>query len=143
MIERERDSASTWGKLQKSPRDARQKAAKRGTQHWTCNVPALQTWMESASPISDLISEVSSLADSYTVDWDIFGYIRGCKYFSIGTLSVIFILGHFLQDTTKISPVKFVLCLYNLPACYSVFHPIRKTQVVNHNRILEGVKNHL
>ena len=49
----------------------RQKAAKRGTQHWACNVPALQTWMESASTSSGLISEVSSLADSDIRDVDL------------------------------------------------------------------------
>ena len=55
--------ARTWGKLRKSLRDARTKAARRGT-HWTCNVPSLQTWMETASTSLDLISEVSSLDDS-------------------------------------------------------------------------------
>ena len=54
----------------KSLRDAKQKAFKRGTRHWTCNVPALLTWMESASTSSYLMSEVSSLADSDIRDVD-------------------------------------------------------------------------
>ena len=37
-------TAATWGKLRKSLTDSKQKADNRGTQHWTCNVPALQTW---------------------------------------------------------------------------------------------------
>ena len=46
--------------------------AKRGTcQHWTCSVPILKAWMESASTSSDLISEVSSLADSDIRDLDL------------------------------------------------------------------------
>ena len=51
-------------KLRKSLRDAKTKAARQGTQHWTCNVPFLETWLENASNSLDLISEVSSLADS-------------------------------------------------------------------------------
>ena len=47
---------STWGKLRKFLRDAKQNAVKRGTQHWTCNVPTLLTWMDSASAISEFIS---------------------------------------------------------------------------------------
>ena len=59
-------------RVQKSLGDAKQKADKRGTQHWKCSVPALQTWMESASTNSDLISEASSLAglDIRDVDLD-------------------------------------------------------------------------
>ena len=46
--------------------------AKRGTcQHWTCSVPILKAWMESASTSSDLISQVSSLADSDIRDVDL------------------------------------------------------------------------
>ena len=59
-------------RVQKSLGDAKQKADKRRTQHWKCNVPALQTWMESASTSLDLISEASSLAglDIRDVDLD-------------------------------------------------------------------------
>ena len=62
---------STWGKLPKSLRDTRQKAVKRGTQHWTCNIPALLTWMDSASTSLDLISEAGLLADSDISDVDL------------------------------------------------------------------------
>ena len=44
-------------------------AVKRGTQHWTCNVPALLTWMDFASSSSELISETGSLADSDIGMW--------------------------------------------------------------------------
>ena len=57
-------STITWSKLQKSLRDAREKSVKRGTQHWSCNVPALLTWIDSASTSSDLISDTGSIADS-------------------------------------------------------------------------------
>ena len=49
----------TWGHL----RDARQKSVKRGTQHWSCNVPALLVWMDSASTSSELLLETGSIAD--------------------------------------------------------------------------------
>ena len=64
-------STITWGKLQKSLRDARQKSVKRGTQHWTCNVPALLVWMNSASTSSDIITETGSIADSDIRDVDL------------------------------------------------------------------------
>ena len=44
---------------------------KRGTQHWSCNVPALLTWMDSASASSDLISETGSIADLDLRDVDL------------------------------------------------------------------------
>ena len=56
-------SLRTWGKLRKSLRDARTKAASQGTRHWRCIVPALETWLEASSTSSDLISEVSFIAD--------------------------------------------------------------------------------
>ena len=37
---------------------------KRGTQHWSCHIPALLVWMDSASTSSELISETGSIADS-------------------------------------------------------------------------------
>ena len=63
-------STITWGKLRKSLRDARQKSVKRGTQHWSRNVPALLTWTDSASTSSDLISETGSIANSDIRDVD-------------------------------------------------------------------------
>ena len=72
---RERWLARTWGKLRKSLRDAKKKAASIGIPHRTCNFPALQTWMETASTSSDLISEVSFLADSDIRDLD-FGSVN-------------------------------------------------------------------
>ena len=57
-------STITWGKLWKSLRDARQKSVKTGTQHWSCHVPALLVWMDSASTSSELISETGLIADS-------------------------------------------------------------------------------
>ena len=61
----------TWGKLWKSLRDARQKSVKRGTQHWSCNIPSLLVWMDSASTSSDLLSETGSIADSDLRDVDL------------------------------------------------------------------------
>ena len=57
-------STIIWGKLQKSLRDARQKSVKRETQHWSCHVPTLLVWMDSASTSSELISKTGSNADS-------------------------------------------------------------------------------
>ena len=62
-------STITWGKLRKSLRDARQKSVKRGTQHWSCHVPALLVWLDSASTSSELISY--SIADSDKQDVDL------------------------------------------------------------------------
>ena len=62
--------AHIWLKLRRSLRDARKKDARRRTQHWTCNVPAIQTYMETTFTSSDLISDVSSLADSDIRDLD-------------------------------------------------------------------------
>ena len=64
-------STITWGKLRKSLRDARQKSVKRGTQHWSCNVPALLVWMDSASSSSELLSETGSIADADLRDVDL------------------------------------------------------------------------
>ena len=64
------DLSTTWGKLRKSLGDARQKSVKRGTQHWSCNVPALLVWLDSASTSSDLISEAGSITDSDLRDMD-------------------------------------------------------------------------
>ena len=61
----------TWGKLRKSLRDARQKSVKRETQHWSCNVPALLLWMDSASTSSELISETGSIAEADLRDVDL------------------------------------------------------------------------
>ena len=57
-------STITLSKLWKSLRDARTKSVKRGTQHCSCNFPALLTCMDSASTSSDLISDTGSIADS-------------------------------------------------------------------------------
>ena len=47
-------------------------SVKRGTlQYWSCNVPALLAWMDSASTSSDLISETGSIADSDLRDLDL------------------------------------------------------------------------
>ena len=56
-------STITWGKLRKFLRDASQKSVKRGTQHWSCHVPDLFVWMDSASTISEFIS-AGLIADS-------------------------------------------------------------------------------
>ena len=57
-------SLATWGRLRKSLCDARQKSTKRGTQHWSCQAPALLAWMNSASSSSELHSDTGSIADS-------------------------------------------------------------------------------
>ena len=36
---------------------------KRGTQHWSCNVPTLLVYMDSASTCSELLSETGLIAD--------------------------------------------------------------------------------
>ena len=64
-------STITWGKLWKSLGDARQKSVKRGTQHWSGNVPTLLVWMDSSSTSSELISETGSIADSDIRDVDL------------------------------------------------------------------------
>ena len=64
-------STITWGKLRKSLRKARQKSVKRGTQHWSCNVPPLLTCMDSASTSSDLISETGLITYSDIRDVDL------------------------------------------------------------------------
>ena len=43
----------------------------RGTQHWPCNVPALLTWMDSASTSSVLIPDTGSIADLDIKDVDL------------------------------------------------------------------------
>ena len=60
-------STITWGKLRKSLRDVRQKSVKRGTQHWSCNVLGLLTWMDSASTSSDHIAD----SDVWDVDLEL------------------------------------------------------------------------
>ena len=49
----------------------RQKFVKRGTQHWSCSVPVLRVWMDSASTSSELLSETGSIADSDLRDVDL------------------------------------------------------------------------
>ena len=63
-------STITWGKLRKSLWDARHKPVKRGTQHWSCNIPILLVWMDSASTSSELLSETGSIADPDLRDVD-------------------------------------------------------------------------
>ena len=62
------------GETQEVPQRC-QEESRRGTPHWMCNIPALQTWMETASTSSDLISEVSFLSDSDISDLD-FGSVN-------------------------------------------------------------------
>ena len=49
----------------------RQKSVKRGTHHWSCNVPTLLVWMDSASTSSELLSETGSIADSDFTEVDL------------------------------------------------------------------------
>ena len=57
-------SLTTWERLKKSLRDARQKSTKRGTQHWSCQAPALLAWMDLASTSLELHLDTGSIADS-------------------------------------------------------------------------------
>ena len=57
-------SLTTWRRLRKSLRDARQKSTKRGTEHWSCQAPVLLAWMDSASTSSELHPDMGSIADS-------------------------------------------------------------------------------
>ena len=57
-------SLITWGRLRMSLRDARLNSTKRGTQHWSCQAPALPAWVDYASTSSELHSDTGSVADS-------------------------------------------------------------------------------
>ena len=63
-------SLVTWGRLRKSLRDARQNSRKRGTQHWSCQAPALLAWMDSATTSSECL-DTGSIADSDLRDVDL------------------------------------------------------------------------
>ena len=57
-------SLTTWRRLRKLLRDARQKSTKRGTEHWSCQAPVLLAWMDWASTSSELHPDMGSIADS-------------------------------------------------------------------------------
>ena len=65
----------TWGQLWKSWDKLRKRCqaeiSERGTQNWSCNVPELLTWMDSASTSSDLIPDTGSIVDSDITDVDL------------------------------------------------------------------------